>query len=59
MADAPVLIDAGKCVGCGKCVKGCGFGALSMADSPGANIGGRADLACKFLIMKAGAVSKY
>ena len=37
MADAPVLIDAGKCVGCGKCVKGCGFGALSLVDAPGAN----------------------
>ena len=37
MADAPVLIDAGKCVGCGKCVKGCGFGALAMADAPGVN----------------------
>ena len=37
MADAPIAIDAGKCVGCGKCVKGCGFGALSLADAPGAN----------------------
>ena len=37
MADAPVLIDAAKCAGCGKCVKGCGFGALSMKDAPGAN----------------------
>ena len=37
MADAPILIDAAKCVGCGKCVKGCGFGALSMKDIPGAN----------------------
>ncbi len=37
MADAPVAIDAGKCVGCGKCVKGCGFGALSLVDAPGAN----------------------
>ena len=37
MADAPVLIDAAKCVGCGKCVKGCGFGALSMKDAPGTN----------------------
>ncbi len=37
MADAPVLVDAKKCVGCGKCVKGCGFGALSLKESPGAN----------------------
>ncbi len=37
MADAPILIDAAKCVGCGKCVKGCGFGALSIVDAPGAN----------------------
>ena len=37
MADAPVLVDAKKCVGCGKCVKGCGFGALSMTEAPGAN----------------------
>ena len=37
MADAPILIDAKKCVGCGKCVKGCGFGALSIVDAPGAN----------------------
>ena len=37
MADAPILIDAGKCVGCGKCVKGCGFGALALRDAPGAN----------------------
>ena len=37
MADAPILIDAGKCAGCGKCVKGCGFGALSMKDAPGVN----------------------
>jgi electron transfer flavoprotein alpha subunit len=37
MADAPILIDVKKCVGCGKCVKGCGFGALSMADAPGVN----------------------
>ncbi len=41
MADAPILIDAGKCVGCGKCVKGCGFGALSIVDAPGANKLGR------------------
>ena len=37
MADAPILIDAKKCVGCGKCVKGCGFGALALRDAPGAN----------------------
>ena len=51
MADAPISIDGGKCVGCGKCVKGCGFGALSMKDAPGANKLGRlADVdpsACK------------
>ena len=37
MADAPILIDRAKCVGCGKCVKGCGFGALRLVDAPGAN----------------------
>jgi electron transfer flavoprotein alpha subunit len=37
MADAPILIDVKKCVGCGKCVKGCGFGALSMVSAPGTN----------------------
>lgn len=37
MADAPVFIDVKKCVGCGKCVKGCGFGALSMKEAPGVN----------------------
>ena len=37
MVDAPILIDAKKCVGCGKCVKGCGFGALALRDAPGAN----------------------
>ena len=37
MAEAPIKIDAAACKGCGKCVKGCGFGALSMIDSPGAN----------------------
>ena len=37
MADAPILIDVKKCVGCGKCVKGCGFGALALKDAPGAN----------------------
>lgn len=30
MTDAPVAIDREKCRGCTKCVKGCGFGALSM-----------------------------
>ena len=37
MADAPILIDVQKCVGCGKCVKGCGFDALSLKEAPGAN----------------------
>lgn len=37
MADAPVLVDDKKCVGCGKCVKGCGFGALSLKETPGVN----------------------
>ena len=37
MADAPISIDRAKCVGCGKCVKGCGFGALKLVESPGAN----------------------
>ena len=37
MADAPILIDRAKCVGCGKCVKGCGFGALKLVEAPGAN----------------------
>ncbi len=37
MSDAPIAIDPKKCAGCGKCVKGCGFGALSMSDAPGAN----------------------
>lgn len=30
MSDAPIFIDPAKCRGCTKCVKGCGFGALSM-----------------------------
>ena len=51
MADAPVAIDAKKCAGCGKCVKGCGFGAIAMKDAPGANrLGKIADVdpaACK------------
>ena len=37
MADAPISIDRAKCVGCGKCVKGCGFGALKLVEAPGAN----------------------
>ena len=37
MAEAPIKIDVAACKGCGKCVKGCGFGALSMVDKPGAN----------------------
>ncbi len=41
MADAPIKIDEKKCAGCGKCVKGCGFGALSMVEAPGANKLGR------------------
>ena len=41
MADAPILIDRTKCSGCGKCVKGCGFGALKLVDAPGANRLGR------------------
>ena len=41
MADAPILIDPKLCKGCGKCVKGCGFGALKMVDVPGANKAGK------------------
>lgn len=41
MADAPILIDPKLCKGCGKCVKGCGFGALKMIDAPGANKAGK------------------
>lgn len=41
MADVPILIDADRCVGCGKCVKLCGFGALKLAESPGANRSGK------------------
>ena len=37
MADVPIIIDAHRCVGCGKCVKGCGFGALKLVAAPGAN----------------------
>ena len=37
MADAPIFIDPKLCKGCGKCVKGCGFGALKMVDAPGVN----------------------
>jgi len=37
MADAPILIERAKCVGCGKCVKGCGFDALRLVEAPGAN----------------------
>ena len=39
MADAPILIDSAKCMGCQKCVKGCGFGALSMVDSTANKLG--------------------
>lgn len=41
MADAPILIDPKLCKGCGKCVKGCGFGALKMVGAPGANKAGK------------------
>ena len=41
MADAPILIDAKLCKGCGKCVKGCGFGALKMVAASGANKAGQ------------------
>lgn len=41
MADVPILIDAGRCVGCGKCVKGCGFGALKLVEAPGVNKPGK------------------
>lgn len=41
MAEAPVQIDPKLCKGCGKCVKGCGFGALAMKDAPGANKPGK------------------
>ncbi len=41
MADAPILVDAVKCVGCGKCVRSCGFGALRLADAPDANGSGK------------------
>ena len=41
MADAPILIDRAKCTGCGKCVAGCGFGALKLVDAPGVNKLGR------------------
>jgi len=41
VAEAPILIDRTKCTGCGKCVKGCGFGALKLVEAPGANRLGR------------------
>ena len=41
MFDAPILIDRTKCTGCGKCVKGCGFGALKLVEAPGVNKLGR------------------
>ena len=41
MADAPILIDRTKCSGCGKCVKGCGFGALKLVEASGVNRLGR------------------
>ena len=39
MAEAPIKIDLAACKGCGKCVKGCGFGALSMKQRDGASGG--------------------
>ena len=39
MAEAPIKIDLAACKGCGKCVKGCGFGALSMKQRDGASDG--------------------
>ena len=33
MADAPVLIDVKKCVGCGKCVKVCAFEAITLENN--------------------------
>ena len=50
MADAPIFIDPAKCKGCQKCVKGCGFGALSMVESNANKIGKIAEVdpsACK------------
>ena len=41
MADAPVFIDPALCRGCGKCVKGCGFGALRMVERPSAKAEGK------------------
>ena len=32
MADAPIVINSEKCVGCGKCVRGCGFDALRLVE---------------------------
>jgi electron transfer flavoprotein alpha subunit/NAD-dependent dihydropyrimidine dehydrogenase PreA subunit len=32
MAEAPIIIDPGKCKGCTKCVQNCPFGALSMTE---------------------------
>ena len=66
MADAPVFIDPAKCKGCQKCVKGCGFGALSMVESNANKIGKIAEVdpsACKacFACVKAcpfGAISE-
>jgi len=39
MAEAPIKIDLAACKGCGKCVKGCGFGALSMKQRDGTSGG--------------------
>ena len=41
MADAPILIDLSRCSGCGLCVKGCGFSALTLVEAPGVNRLGR------------------
>ena len=41
MAEAPIHIDEAACKGCGKCVKGCGFGAISMVEAKGANKAGK------------------
>ena len=50
MADAPIFIDPAKCKGCQKCVKGCGFSALSMVPSKANKAGQIAEVdpaACK------------
>ncbi len=37
MAEAPVVVDAARCSGCGKCLGRCSFGALGLVPAPGAN----------------------